>query len=362
MLTTILLFIGILVIVVIGHEFGHFIVARWNGVKVEEFGFGLPPKIWGFKPKNSETEYNINALPLGGYVKLLGEEGDNRDNLRSFASKKPWQRIAILSAGVIMNIIIAVIAFTIVGMLGSQVGIDDSEINSDKYTNITTLIATVAKDSPAEKADLRFGDEIQSIAGIKVITQDEVSNIIKDNIGQSIDIVIKRGEQTLTKTLEPRENPPEGQGAIGISTQLTGMQKFSLFESFKLSFIRIYVIISTTLYILGQMIMSLFTQAPLPAEADVTGPVGLVRVVGDIRDLGLTYIITFVGLISTSLALFNILPIPALDGGRIVFVIIEWIKGSPVSQALENKFHVAGYSILMLLTLLVTVRDIIKLF
>jgi regulator of sigma E protease len=362
MLTTILLFIGILVIVVIGHEFGHFIVARWNGVKVEEFGFGLPPKIWGYKPKNSETEYNINALPIGGYVKLLGEEGDNRDNPRSFASKKPWQRISILSAGVIMNIIIAVIAFTIVGMLGSQVGIDDSEINSDKYTNITTLIATVAKDSPAEKADLRFGDEIQSIAGIKVITQDEVSNIIKNNIGQSIDIVIKRGEQTLTKTLEPRENPPEGQGAIGISTQLTGMQKFSLFESFKLSFIRIYVIISTTLYILGQMIMSLFTQAPLPAEADVTGPVGLVRVVGDIRDLGLTYIITFVGLISTSLALFNILPIPALDGGRIVFVIIEWIKGSPVSQALENKFHVAGYSILMLLTLLVTVRDIIKLF
>ena len=362
MLTTILLFIGILVIVVIGHEFGHFIVAKWNGVKVEEFGFGLPPKIWGFKPKNSETEYNINALPIGGYVKLLGEEGDNRDNPRSFASKKPWQRISILSAGVIMNIIIAVIAFTIVGMLGSQVGIDDSEINSDKYTNITTLIATVAKDSPAEKADLRFGDEIQSIAGIKIANQDEVINIIKDNTGKSVDIVIKRGEQTLTKTLEPRENPPEGQGAIGISTQFTGIQKLSLFESFKLSFIRIYVIISTTLYILGQMIMSLFTQAPLPAEADVTGPVGLVRVVGDIRDLGLTYIITFVGLISTSLALFNILPIPALDGGRIVFVIIEWIKGSPVSQALENKFHVAGYSILMLLTLLVTVRDIIKLF
>jgi regulator of sigma E protease len=362
MLTTILLFIGILVIVVIGHEFGHFIVARWNGVKVEEFGFGLPPKIWGYKPKNSETEYNINALPLGGYVKLLGEEGDNKDNPRSFASKKPWQRIAILSAGVIMNIIIAVITFTIVGMLGSQVSIDDSEINSDKYSNVAVRIATVAKDSPAEKSDLKFGDEIQNIAGIEIANQDEVTNIIKDNIGKSIDIVVKRGEQTLTKTLEPRENPPEGQGAIGISTQLTGMQKFSLFESFKLSFIRIYIIISTTLYILGQMIISLFTQAPLPAEADVTGPVGLVQVVGDIRVLGFPYILTFIGLFSTSLALFNILPIPALDGGRIVFVIIEWIKGSPVSQALENKFHIAGYSILMLLTLLVTIKDIINLF
>jgi regulator of sigma E protease len=189
-----------------------------------------------------------------------------------------------------------------------------------------------------------------------------LNNIIKDNIGQSIDIVIERGSQTLTKTLEPRENPPEGQGAIGISTQLTGMQKFSFFESLKLSFIRIYVIISTTLYILGQMTMNVFTQAPLPAEADVTGPVGLVQVVGDIRDLGFTYIITFVGLISTSLALFNILPIPALDGGRIVFVTIEWIKGSPVSQVLENKFHIIGYIVLMLLFLLVTIKDIINLF
>lgn len=362
MLTTILLFTGILVIVVIGHEFGHFIVARWNGVKVEEFGFGLPPKIWGYKPKNSETEYNINLLPLGGYVKLLGEEGDNKDNPRSFASKKPWQRIAILSAGVIMNIIIAIITFTIVGMLGSQVVIDDSNINSDKYSNVAVRIATVSKDSPAEKSDLKFGDEIQSIAGVKIANQDEVTNIIKDNIGKSVDIVVKRGDKTLTKTLEPRENPPEGQGAIGISTQLTGIQKLSFFESLKLSFIRIYIIISTTLYILGQMIMSLFTQAPLPAEADVTGPVGLVQVVGDIRVLGFSYILTFIGLFSTSLAFFNILPIPALDGGRIFFVIIEWIKGSPVSQALENKFHIIGYSVLMLLFVLVTIKDIINLF
>ena len=362
MLTTLLLFIGILVIVVIGHEFGHFIVARWNGVKVEEFGFGLPPKIWGFNPKNSDTEYNINLLPLGGYVKLLGEEGDNKENPQSFASKKPWQRIAILSAGVIMNIIIAVVAFTVVGMLGSQVVINDSNINSDKYSNVAVRIATVSKDSPAEKSDLKFGDEIQNIAGIEIANQDEVTNIIKDNTGKSIDIVVKRGEQTLTKTLEPRENPPEGQGAIGIATNLTGMQKLSFFDSLQLSFVRIYVIITTTLYILGQMIMSLFTQAPLPAEAEVTGPVGLVQVVGDVRDLGFGYIITFIGLFSTSLAFFNILPIPALDGGRIAFVIIEWIKKSPVNQELENKFHFIGYSLLLALFLVVTVRDIIKLF
>jgi len=362
MVTTILLFIGILVIVVIGHEFGHFIVAKWNGVKVEEFGFGLPPKIWGFKPKNSETEYNINALPIGGYVKLLGEEGDSKDNPRSFASKKPWQRIAILSAGVIMNIIIAVIAFTIVGMMGTQTVIDESEINSGKFSNITTMITTVAENSPADQADLRLGDEIQSIAGTKVMTTQDVSNIIKENLGKKVEIVVKRGDQTLNKTIEPRENPPAGQGAIGITQELTGFMRLSFFEALQTAFVKIYIIITTTVYVLAQMIMSIFTKAPLPAEADVTGPIGLVQVVGEVRDLGLDYIITFIGLISTSLALFNILPIPALDGGRIVFVIIEWIKKSPVSQSLENKFHIVGYSVLMLLTLLVTLRDIIKLF
>ncbi len=362
MITTLLLFIGILVIVVIGHEFGHFIVARWNGVKVEEFGFGLPPKIWGFKPKGSDTEYNINLLPIGGYVKLLGEEGDKRDNPESFASKKPWQRIAILSAGVIMNIIIAVIAFTIVGMLGTQVQINESDIDSGQYTNVTTLITSVAEDSPAKAAGLRFGDEIQSINGIKVVTQSEVSQVINENAGKSIDIVVNRGDETITKNITPRENPPEGQGATGITIELTGLQKLSFFESFKLSFVRIYVIVTTTLSILGQMIASIFTRAPLPPEAEVTGPVGLVQIVGDFQDLGVAYIITFIGLISTSLALFNILPIPALDGGRIVFVIIEWIKKSPVSQTVENRFHLVGYSILLLLMLLVTAKDIIKLF
>lgn len=362
MFITTILFIFILAIVVIGHEFGHFIVAKWNGVKVEEFGFGLPPKIWGFKPKGSETEYNINTLPIGGYVKLLGEEGDNRDNPRSFASKKPWQRIAILSAGVIMNIIIAVIAFTIVGMLGSQVGITESDINSDKYTNITTIIETVADDSPAEKADLRFGDEIQTIAGVKIVTQDDVSKIIQANLEKPVEIVIKRGDETLTKTVEPRKNPPAGQGAIGITTALTGFLKLSFLEALQTAFVKIYIIIATTIYVLSQMIMSLFNQSPLPAGAEFTGPVGLVQIVGDVRDLGIVYIITFIGLISTSLAFFNILPIPALDGGRILFVLIEWVKKSPVNQELENKFHLIGYSLLLALILLVTVRDIIKLF
>ncbi len=362
MIATLLLFIGILVIVIIGHEFGHFIVARWNGVKVEEFGFGLPPKIWGFKPKGSDTEYNINLLPIGGYVKLLGEEGDNRDNPQSFASKKPWQRIAILSAGVIMNLIIAVIAFTIVGMLGTQVAITDEDIKTQEYSNIRTMITSVVPDSPAEKADLRFGDEIQEMNGIKVVTEAEVSQVIDNSKGETIDIVVQRGDETLTKEVEIRDNPPEGQGPTGITIQLTGLQKLSFVESVQTAFLRIYVIITTTLSILGQMIMSLFTRAPLPPEAEVTGPVGLVQIVGDFQDLGLVYIISFIGLISTSLALFNILPIPALDGGRIVFVIIEWIKRSPVSQSLENKFHLIGYSILMLLMLLVTARDIIKLF
>jgi regulator of sigma E protease len=359
---TILLFIGILIIVVVGHEFGHFIVARWNGVKVEEFGFGMPPKLFGFKPKGSDTEYTFNLFPIGGFVRLLGEDGDSKDNPRSFASKKPWQRIAILSAGVTMNIIIAVITFTIVGMMGTPTSIDESEIESNTYTNITPLITGVAKDSPAEQADLRFGDTIIAVNNIEVTTTQDIQNIVADNLGNTINFEIQRGDETLTKAMEARANPPEGQGATGISLELTGIQRLSFWESFRLSFVRIYFLITTTFYFLGQMIMSVFTQNPLPPEAEVTGPVGLVQIVGDFRDLGLAYIISFIGLISTSLALFNILPIPALDGGRIVFVIIEWIKKSPVSQTIENRFHIVGYAILMGLMILVTARDIINLF
>ena len=358
---TLLIFILILGVVVIGHELGHFMVARWCGVRVEEFGFGIPPKIAGFRPKNSETEYSLNSLPIGGFVRLYGEDGDHQDSPRSFASKKPWQKIAILVAGVGMNLLIAWVAFTIVGLMGSLVAIPEESVS--EFPDSKTIIATIAPDSPAQEVGLRFGDTIVSVNGQEVQTPSEIQTFISENLGKELTLTIQRGQEVEEIQVLARSEAPEGQGAIGIAMQLTTIERLGLFPAMRDAVLRIYSVITMTLEVLGQLIVSwIMPGVAVPAEADVRGPIGMVSAVGEFRQLGLVYIVTFVGLISTSLALFNILPIPALDGGRVVFVVIEWLKGSPVKAEWETAVHTIGFLVVIGLTILVTIRDLINLF
>lgn len=360
-MVTLLIFILILMIVVIGHELGHFLVARWCGVRVEEFGFGIPPKIFGYRPKHSETEYTINTLPIGGFVRLYGEDGEHRESSVSFASKKPWQKIAILVAGVVMNILIAWIAFTVVGMMGSLVAIPESSVS--EYPDAQTIVASVSAESPAQSSGIRFGDRILSLNDKEVQTPSEVRGIIANNLGKELTIQIQRGEEFLDVSVLARENAPEGQGSVGIAMQLVVIEKVGLVQSMGDAVLRIASVVTMTFDVLGQVILSwILPDVSVPAEADVRGPIGMVSAVGEFRQLGFVYIVTFVGLISTSLALFNILPIPALDGGRVVFVAIEWIKGSPVKQEWEAMVHTAGFLIVIGLTIFVTIRDVIQLF
>lgn len=358
-MTTILVFALILLLVVIGHEFGHFIVAKWCGVKVEEFGFGFPPKLFGYRPKGSETEYTFNWLPIGGFVRLYGEEGDHAEDTRSFAAKSPWQRIAILAAGVTVNLIIAVIAFTVVGMMGSTVLV--SEESRGQVENAAVTISQVLPDSPAEQAGIKFGDRIVEVNETSVTDVQTTQDVIAEASGETIILSIERGRETLDTEVAVPEVVNGEPGKIGVGLGLAGTVRLGFWESLGQSFIRIWVIVRSTIQFIGVGLASLVTPVELPAEADVRGPVGLVQVVGDFRALGAAYIVTFVGLISTSLALFNILPIPALDGGRIVFVLVEMIKGSPVSKELENRVHMGGYVVLLGLMLLVTANDIINL-
>ncbi len=356
---TLLIFAAILLLVVIGHEFGHFIVAKWCGVKVEEFGFGFPPKLFGYRPKGSETEYTVNLLPIGGFVRLYGEEGEHGDDQRSFAAKTPLQRIAILSAGVIVNLIIAVGAFTIVGMMGSTVLVTEDQ--RDEVANPAVTISQVLPDSTAESAGLKFGDRIVAVNGESVETVTSVQSVIGESAGEEISLTLERGSQEITQEVTVPELSDDDSGKIGVGLALAGTVRLGFLEALGQSFVRIWVIVARTIEFIGVGLISLVTTIEAPAEADVRGPVGLVQVVGDFRALGATYIVTFVGLISTSLALFNILPIPALDGGRILFVLIEMIKGSPVSKELEGRVHMGGYLVLMGLMLLVTANDIINL-
>ncbi|MEK7121574.1 MAG: site-2 protease family protein, partial [Patescibacteria group bacterium] len=208
---TVIIFIIVLGVLVFVHEFGHFIFAKRAGMKVEEFGFGFPPRIWGIK--KGETVYSINLIPFGGFVKILGEEGEQRDNPRSFSSKPFGPRLKVIIAGVTMNFFLAVVLLMITNFFGLRIGIIDDTtalIARDKQVQIIE----VSKDSPADKAGIKLLDEV---SGFKlngsfqaVLNAEDVQTFIRENAGQPITVVIKRNQETLDKEIVPRINPPEG--------------------------------------------------------------------------------------------------------------------------------------------------------
>lgn len=357
---TAILFILILSVVVISHEWGHFMAAIKSGVKVEEFGFGFPPKLFGYRPKGSETEYTFNLLPIGGFVRLEGEDGEHKDDPRSFAAKGYWTKVFILSAGVMMNLVVAFLAFTIAGVMGARVQLPETEYGSEKFTDQAVTITTVLEDSPADQADLRFGDVVTSINGEEVTTTQELQEIIQSNEGSEVVMSIKRGNETLEKQVFARDDYGENEGATGIAIAITGVEKMGLFEAMWRSVQRMITVIVLTFQVFYILVESIFTSTEVPAGAEVTGPVGLVNVINDFRELGAVYLINLVGLISMSLAIFNILPIPALDGGRILFATIEKVKGSPINPNTEAIVHTVAFYILIGLMVVVAIRDIIN--
>lgn len=357
---TAILFILILSIVVISHEWGHFMAAIKSDVKVDEFGFGFPPKLFGYRPKGSETEYTFNLLPIGGFVRLEGEDGEHKDDPRSFAAKGYWTKVFILSAGVMMNLVVAFLAFTIAGVMGARVQLPESEYGSSEFSDQAVTITTVLEDSPADEVGLRFGDIVNSVNEEQITTIDELQEIIRANEGSEISMVIERGNETIEKAVFAREEYGENEGATGIAIAITGVESMGVFEAMWRSVQRMIAVIVLTFQVFYILIESIFTSTEVPAGAEVTGPVGLVNVINDFRDLGAVYLINLVGLISMSLAIFNILPIPALDGGRILFVTIEKVKGSPINPNTEAIVHTVAFYILIGLMIVVAVRDIVN--
>jgi regulator of sigma E protease len=358
---TIFILIVILSVVVISHEWGHFMAAKKSGVKVEEFGFGFPPKLFGYRPKGSETEYTFNLFPIGGFVRLEGEDGENKDDPRSFASKGYFTKVFILAAGVLMNLLVAFLVFTIVGMIGSRVQIPQSEIGSERFQDQAVTITMVLPNSPAQQADLRFGDIVTAVDGKTVTKIEQLQENIKEKAGSSVIISIKRGTQDIEKEVFARQEYPENEGATGIAIALTGIERMGFFGAMNQALQRMISIVFLTFQMLYLLIENVFTGNNMPAGAEVTGPIGLVSVINDFRDLGFVYLLNLVGMISMSLAIFNILPIPALDGGRILFATIEKIKGSPINQNTEGLVHTLAFYILIGLMIIVAVRDIMNL-
>lgn len=356
-----IIFIIVLSVLVFVHEFGHFIMAKRAGMKVEEFGFGFPPRVFGVK--RGETTYSLNAIPFGGFVKILGEDGQERDNPRSFANGKAGVKSGVIVAGVVMNFLLAVFLLTIGNAVGLRVGLVD-EAMAERAKDIKVQIIQVAAGSPAEQAGLRMLDEI---AGFKVngdtmavSNTSGVQEFVAQNTDREITMLIRSGKDLIEKKMVPRSNPPPGEGALGISLAATGLVKYPFPQSIIHGVTDSVNILGYTVMGYATIIKNVFVTGR--AGVELSGPVGIAVITGKAAKSGFTYLMQFVALISINLAVLNIIPFPALDGGRLLFVGIEKLKGKPVSKKIEGAINSAGFALLILLMIYVTTKDVIKFF
>jgi regulator of sigma E protease len=340
---SIVAFVVILVILVIAHELGHFMTAKARGVAVLEFGLGFPPRIWGIK--RGETLYSINALPLGGFVKLAGEEDPNVN--RSLAGKGYGTRILVLSAGSLMNIILPVILFSIAFMVPHSIA------------TAPVTIENVAPNSPAAQAGIQAGDTILSINGNQVINSGDMRRWIQLNLGKEMTMTLRRADSNeYTIKVIPRWKPPAGQGATGIviapltQDPVITSRSEPFWKAVPMGVTECY----QTLVLFKNEIIHWIIGTTTP---QVTGPVGMAQLTGEVAQSGFSPLLEFAAFISINLGIVNILPLPALDGGRIAFVLLEMVRrGKRVTAKTEGLIHLVGFVLLIGLMLLVTFGDI----
>ncbi|OGF51660.1 RIP metalloprotease RseP [Candidatus Giovannonibacteria bacterium RIFCSPLOWO2_02_FULL_43_11b] len=358
MLLTIITFLAILIVLVLSHEFGHFIFAKLAKVRVEEFAFGFPPRI--FSVKKGETKYSFNLVPLGGYVKIYGEEGEEAQDPRSFSGQKFLTKVLIIAAGVLFNFLLAYILFTSGFMIGTPIPLSDNDMNPSASIQITE----VQRGSPAQHVGLEPGDRIMSLLGadqegIAAFRVSDVQKFIKDHRGQEISINYARHGEVYEIKATPRVEVKEGEGALGIAMIRTGVKKLGFFQSFKEGFSTTIDMTRATAGALLGFFKEIFTGRA--SFEGVSGPVGIANLVGDFSRFGIIFLIQLTALLSINLALINIIPFPGLDGGRIFFLLIEKIKGSPFHWKFTRTVHAAGFIALIIMMILITYQDILKL-
>jgi regulator of sigma E protease len=367
-----IVFILILGLLIFVHELGHFLMARRNGIRAEEFGFGFPPRavgiirdeetkkfkwVWGGKDIVSDnTVYSINWIPLGGFVKIKGadtmEPGED-----SFIGKSAWIRIKVLAAGVVMNFILAWFLISIGLMIGAPEAIDSIAANGNSSK---IQISDVQTESPASAMGFKIGDEVlkKQKSGLDFAIVKDVQDYISANKGREITLKIKRGDKILSLSGTPRADAPLGQGPLGISLVETTIIKYPWYQA-------IWKGLTTVIDLIGAMVVGLFVLiknilTTQHAGVEVAGPVGIAVMTKQFTSLGLIYVLQFAALLSINLGIINAFPFPALDGGRILFILIEKVKGSPVSQKTEQMFHSVGFVLLILLMLFITFKDVLR--
>lgn len=354
-----LLFFLILALLVLSHEFGHFLFAKFSGVKVEEFGFGFPPRLFGIR--KGETLYSFNILPLGGFVKIFGEDDTEKIGERSFAGLSARTRAVIIGAGVFFNVLLAWALFSagfIVGVPtlvadGGTIPLEQSEVH----------ILAVQPDTPAAASGLEAGDRLVRIeAGeesLDVQTIAPVQQFITAHSGTPVSVHIRRGGERHIVTAVPSVKPEEGRGALGISMGLIGIER-ALWYDAPIRGLRSTV---ASVGILGKALAGFFSQLVSGKSSldGVAGPLGIAVLIEDTSRFGAAFLIQLVALLSVNLALINLLPFPGLDGGRLFFLLIEFVRGAPINRRVHRYAHTAGFVLLLLFMLVITYRDIARL-
>lgn len=345
---------------VILHELGHFLVAKKFNVKVEEFGIGIPPRIIG--KKFGETIYSLNLLPIGAFVRMLGEE-ERKDDPRSFSKKPVFQRLLIVAGGVVA---FWLISFFIFFGLGATSGIPSAVSDEEQVSNPRVQIIGIAKDSPAQRVDLQPGDVILQITDEKgtydISTVGQIQEFSKESGGKELTFKVQRMTEVFEKKITPRANPPADEGALGITLARTALLQYSVPEAFVQGIRITWQMTVGVVAGLWKTISSLVGGQGLPPGAQFTGPVGIVFLLKNTLAIGIPSFLFFLATLSVYLAVFNVLPIPAADGGRLLLLCVEGIRKKPLSENLEKRIIGISFGILILLLIAVTIKDISKLF
>jgi regulator of sigma E protease len=336
-------FLLVIVFLTLAHELGHFLTAKAKGVTVLEFGVGFPPRLFGVK--RGGTIYSVNAIPIGGFVKLAGEEDPNVQG--SLAGKSVGARVLVLSAGALMNLLVPFLLFAIAFMVPHQVA------------RGPIMVEEVSADSPAAHAGIMPGDSLLAVNGNGLNNSSDLSRYIQLNLGTPIKISLRHADNvTATVTLTPRWKPPAGQGNVGVLTRTADPQISRESLPFWKAIPEGAVSCVQTFVLFKNGIISMIVGT---TPAQFTGPVGIAQMTGAVASAGVSPLLEFAAFLSINLAIFNIFPLPALDGGRIAFVLLEWArKGKRVPPKTEGLVHLVGFALIIVFFLAVTYQDIAR--
>ena len=333
--------VAIIVLLILAHEFGHFVTAKLTGVKVEEFGLGFPPRLAGVRL--GETLYSLNLLPLGGFVRLLGEEDPS--NPRSLAGKRIPVRLLVLSAGSLMNILLPVFLFSASYMIPQETAAG------------RVVLEEIAPGSPAEQAGLAPGDQIVQAGGHELLNSADLIYRIQLSLGSPLELKVLRGGQPLEVTVVPRWRPPPEQGAVGISVTTEDPQVRTVSYPFWRAIPMGAETLVDTLKIFRNEVWGWFVRRTAP---EVGGPIAVVQIAGEIAQAGPGPLLAFAAFLSINLAVINLFPLPGLDGGRLAFVLLEAVRRKRISPRRENLVHLIGMLLLIVLLIVISYYDLMR--